>query len=147
MADSDERLDADAAVAALNKALRLQYRSALQFSLASASLTGLEGQSIAGLLVGYSDEELADARSLVEKIVSFGGRPTTEVAELREIDGVADTLRFLIETESETVEALQEAIEPTGREGRSEALEHMLEHLIMRKQNQVDWLRRARREP
>jgi hypothetical protein len=35
---------------------------------------------------------------------------------------------------------LQAAIEPTGREGRSEALEHTLEHLIMRKQNQVDFL-------
>ena len=38
------------------------------------------------------------------------------------------------------------AIEPTGREGRSEALEHTLEHLIMRKQNQVDFLLRARRQ-
>jgi hypothetical protein len=41
------------------------------------------------------------------------------------------------------VEALQEAIEPTGREGRSEALEHLLEHMIMRKQHQIDFLRRA----
>ena len=42
------------------------------------------------------------------------------------------------------IEALQSAIEPTGREGRSEALEHMLEHMIMRKQRQVDLLARAR---
>jgi len=33
----------------------------------------------------------------------------------------------------------------SGEEPRSEALEHLMEHLIMRKQNQVDWLRRARR--
>ncbi len=32
-------------------------------------------------------------------------------------------------------------------EPRSEALEHLMEHLIMRKQNQVDWLRRAHRKP
>jgi hypothetical protein len=51
----------------------------------------------------------------------------------------------LIETESEAVEMLQRAIEPTGREGRSEALEHMLEHVIMRKQDQIDFLVRARR--
>lgn len=44
------------------------------------------------------------------------------------------------------MEALQEAIEPTGREGRSEALEHMLEHLIMRKQRQIDFLKRAARD-
>jgi len=33
----------------------------------------------------------------------------------------------------------------SGQEPRPEALEHLMEHLIMRKQNQVDWLRRARR--
>ena len=37
------------------------------------------------------------------------------------------------------------AIEPTGREGRSEALEHLMEHMILRKQDQVDFLLRARR--
>jgi hypothetical protein len=26
-------------------------------------------------------------------------------------------------------------------------LEHLMEHIIMRKQNQIDWLRRARRQP
>ena len=51
----------------------------------------------------------------------------------------------LIETEAEAVETLQQAIEPTGREGHTEALEHMLEHLIMRKQTQIDFLVRARR--
>ena len=43
------------------------------------------------------------------------------------------------------METLRAAIEPTGREGRSEALEHMLEHVIQRKQDQVDFLMRARR--
>src|SRR5215217_4361605 len=46
---------------------------------------------------------------------------------------------------AETIEALQASIEPTGREGRSEALEHRLEHIIMRKQEQVDFLERAKR--
>ena len=57
-----------------------------------------------------------------------------------------DAVGWLIETEEEAIDALQAAIEPTGREGRSEALEHTLEHLIMRKQNQVDFLLRARRQ-
>jgi hypothetical protein len=50
--------------------------------------------------------------------------------------------RWLIACETEAVDALQGAIEPTGREGRSEALEHLLEHLIMRKQAQIDFLTR-----
>lgn len=146
MTDQEELLDEEGAVEALNKALRLQYRSALQYSLSSSSLTGIHGQSVANLLIGYGDAELADVRALIEKIVSFGGTPTTDVAELRHASSVDDALEWLIETETETIDALQESIEPTGREGRSEALEHLLEHMIMRKQQQVDLLIRANRD-
>ncbi len=51
----------------------------------------------------------------------------------------------LIELETEAIEALQDVIPSTGHTGDSEALEHRLEHMIMRKQEQVDTLRRARR--
>jgi bacterioferritin (cytochrome b1) len=142
----EETLDVEEAIRRLNAALVLQYRSALQYSLVSASLVGIPAQSVANLLIGYGDEELADARRLIEKIVSFEGEPTTEVAELRHHDQVEDALDWLIEAETEAIETLQQAIAPTGREGRSEALEHMLEHMIMRKQRQVDLLIRARRD-
>ena len=144
--DQEETLDVEEAIRCLNEALVLQYRSALQYSLTSSSLVGVNAQSVASLLIGFGDEELADARQLIEKIVSFEGEPTTDVAELRHHDDVGEALDWLIETEGEAIEALQAAIEPTGREGRSEALEHMLEHMIMRKQRQVDYLARARRE-
>ena len=146
MPEEEETLDVDGAIEALNEALRLQFRSALQYSLTSASLTGIEAQAVAGQLISYGDQELADARLLVEKIVSFDGTPTTDVAELRNADDGRGALDWLIETEEENIEALQQAIAPTGREGRSEALEHMLEHMIMRKQRQVDLMARARRE-
>jgi bacterioferritin (cytochrome b1) len=147
MADEEEKLDEEGAVERLNKALALQYRSALQYSIVASSLTGIEAQALGPKLTGFGDAELADVRLLIEKIVSFKGEPTTEVAGLSFDPGARDALLRLAEFEEETVEALQEAIEPTGREGRSEALEHLMEHVIMRKQNQVDWLRRARREP
>jgi bacterioferritin (cytochrome b1) len=143
--DSEETLDVEEAVARLNDALKLQYRSANQYMLSSGSLFGFEFQALGDRMWTFAKEELNDARSLVEKIVALGGTPTTEIADLNwtgEPDAAVD---HLIETESETVETLQRAIEPTGREGRSEALEHMLEHVIMRKQNQIDWLVRARR--
>ena len=47
----------------------------------------------------------------------------------------------LIESEDEAIAALHAVIPYSGQEPRSEALEHLMEHLIMRKQNQVDWLR------
>ena len=144
MPTEDETLDVEGAIEALNAALRLQYRSALQYSLTAASLRGLDAAGVATLLLSFGDQELADASALVEKVVSFDGTPTTEVAELRFDDATSDALKWLIETEVEGIEALQSAIAPTGREGRSEALEHMLEHMIMRKQRQVDLLGRAR---
>jgi bacterioferritin (cytochrome b1) len=143
MPDSEEQLDEAAAVKRLNIALSHQYRSALQYSLAASSLVGLEVQGLASVLTTYGDEELSDARKLVEKIISFDGEPTTEVAELRYARNAEEALGWLVRCEEEAIEALGEAIEPTGREGRSEALEHMLEHQIMRKQRQADFLRRA----
>ena len=143
MPDDEEKLDEKEAVKRLNAALELQYRSALQFSLTAASLTGIEVQALGSQLTEFGDSELADARRLVEKVVSFGGDPTTKVAELRFDRNAKSALRWLAECEEAAVELLQEAIEPTGRDGRSEALEHLMEHLILRKQTQVDFLNRA----
>jgi hypothetical protein len=53
---------------------------------------------------------------------------------------LASAVDALIDAEDETIAALHKVIPHSGQEPRSEALEH----LIMRKQNQVDWLRRAR---
>ena len=139
----EEKLDEKEAVKRLNAALEMQYRSALQYSVVASSLTGIEAQALGSKLTGFGDSELADVRRLIEKIVSFGGEPTASVAELRFESDAKSAIRALVENEEDVVEALQEAIEPTGREGRSEALEHLLEHLILRKQTQVDFLRRA----
>ncbi|HEU4738079.1 MAG TPA: ferritin-like domain-containing protein [Solirubrobacterales bacterium] len=143
MPDKEEQLDEKEAVKRLNAALELQYRSALQYSITASSLTGLEAQALGSKLTEFGDSELADARRLIEKIVSFGGKPTTEVAELRFENSVKAALEWLVSCEEAAVEALQEAIEPTGRDGRSEALEHLMEHLILRKQQQVDFLNRS----
>ncbi len=146
MPEQDEKLDVEAAIKRLNDALRLQQRSVIQYMAASGSLFGVEFQSLGDRFWSFAESELADARLLVEKIVALGGEPTTEIAELRWAGDPEKAVEWLIESEEEAVEALQDAIEPTGREGRSEALEHMLEHLIMRKQNQVDFLTRASRQ-
>jgi bacterioferritin (cytochrome b1) len=145
MPEEDEKLDVGEAIERLNQALALQHRSVLQYTLSSGSLFGFEFQAFGDRFWEFARAELDDARLLVEKIAALGGQPTTEVAELRWTGDPGDAVKWLIETESEAIEKLQAAIEPTGREGASEALEHMLEHLIMRKQNQVDFLLRAQR--
>jgi bacterioferritin (cytochrome b1) len=95
----------------------------------------------------HSLSELEDATRLVEKITALGGEPTTEVAPISFTADPGEALEKLIESEAETLEVLQAAIEPTGREAASEAVEHRLEHIIMRKQEQVDYLLRAKRRP
>jgi hypothetical protein len=72
-------MDVERVLEALNRALALQQRSVLQFTMDAASMFGLEYQAVGGELWLFARAEL--------------------------------------------------------------------EHLIMRKQNQVDWLRRARRAP
>jgi bacterioferritin len=144
---AEEKMDVEQQVECLNKALRLQHRSVLHYSLVAGSVIGLEYQAHAQKMRDHSLSELEDATRLVEKVTALGGEPTTEVAPISFTADPGEALEKLIESEGETLEALQAAIEPTGREAASEAVEHRLEHIIMRKQEQVDYLLRAKRRP
>jgi bacterioferritin (cytochrome b1) len=144
MPDKDP-MDEQEVIRALNAALVLQSRSAIAYAVAAGSLTGFQFQPLALELGRFAREETDDARHLVEKIVTLGGEPTTEVAELPFRADPAEAIDALIDHETRTIEALQGVIPPSGQEGRSEALEHRMEHMIMRKQEQVDALIRAAR--
>ena len=141
----DETMDVDEQIECLNRALRLQHRSVLMYSLTAGSVIGLEYQAHADKMRAHASAELEDATRLVEKITALGGEPTTDVAPIAFDGDPAAALGHLVDCESEALDALQAAIEPTGREAASEAVEHRLEHMIMRKQEQVDTLRRAQR--
>jgi bacterioferritin len=143
----EETMDVEEQIECLNRALRLQHRSVLQYSLVSGSVIGLEYQAHADKMKEHALSELTDAMRLVEKITALGGEPTTDVAPIKFTADPAKAIDQLIKEEGETLEALQAAIEPTGREAASEAVEHRLEHIIMRKQEQVDYLLRAQRRP
>jgi bacterioferritin (cytochrome b1) len=142
-----ETMDVEELIECLNRALRLQHRSVLQYSLVGGSVIGLEYQAHAEKMRRHALAELEDAMRLVEKIVTLGGEPSTDIAPMEFIADPAKALDTLIECEADTLEAMQAAIEPTGREAASEAVEHRLEHMIMRKQEQVDYLLRASRRP
>jgi bacterioferritin (cytochrome b1) len=142
---ADETMDTQKQIDHLNDALRLLHRSVLHYSLVAGSVIGLEYQAHAEKMREHSLSELEDATRLVEKITALGGEPTTDVAPIDFTADPSEALEQLIDAESETLEALQAAIEPTGREAASEAVEHRLEHMIMRKQEQVDYLLRAKR--
>jgi bacterioferritin (cytochrome b1) len=138
-----EPLDAVEVVRRLNDVLPLQYRSMLQFTIAAASLTGLQCQAAAEKLEEFAAAELADTHRLVMKVVALAGSPATQVAGLRHEENPRQMLTQIVESEEQAIEAIVEAIPPTGTEGRGEAVEHLIEHVLYRKQEQVDWLLRA----
>jgi bacterioferritin (cytochrome b1) len=140
-------MDVETVLQALNRALALQQRSVLQLTMGAASMFGLEYQAIGSELWLFARAELVDTKLLVEKITALGGDPSLETAPLRWHADPGASVDALIESEDETIAALHAVIPHSGQEPRSEALEHLMEHMIMRKQNQVDWLRRARRAP
>ena len=144
---AEEKMDVEKQIECLNAALRLQHRSVLQYSLVAGSVIGLEYQAHADKMRQHSLSELKDATRLVEKVTALGGEPTPDVAPIEFVADADKAVDWLIDGECETLEALQAAIEPTGREAASEAVEHRLEHIIMRKQEQVDLLLRASRRP
>jgi bacterioferritin (cytochrome b1) len=143
--DEKDPLDVDGAIERLNAALRLQYRSVLGYTIAAGSVTGFEHQGIADLLWRFAQSELDDTRRIIEKIVTLGGEPEVEPATVERHTAPDGMVAWLIEVERETLEAFQDVIPTTGHTAESEALEHRMEHLIMRKQEQVDALERARR--
>ena len=143
----DEKMDVDEQIECLNRALRLQHRSILMYSITAGSVIGLEYQAHAAKMSEHAASELEDATRLAEKVTALGGQPTTDVGEFEFTADPAKAIDRLIDCENEALAALQAAIEPTGREAASEAVEHRLEHMIMRKQEQVDYLLRAQRRP
>ena len=138
-----EPMKVDAALSKLNAALALQFRSAIEHTVVAGTLTGVQWQPLEPLLWTWAEAELDDARRMVQKVVAIGGTPTTEVATFDLQTDPEAGLRQLIEHEDEALAAFHAVIPETGQEPRSEAMEHRLEHLIMRKQEQVDTLRRT----
>lgn len=139
-----EPMKVDKVIDLLNKAIPLVLRSAVLYTWAAGAATGFEFQAVGQKLEGFGRLELDDARRLIEKLVALGGDPVTDVGTFEPISVTKSGISKIIGYESEALEALHRVIPETGQEPRSEALEHLLEHVIMRKQEQVDFLERAR---
>jgi bacterioferritin (cytochrome b1) len=136
-------MDVEAAIAGLNRALALELRGAVGLTLAAGGATGIPYMGLAEHYRKWAGDALEDAGRLVDKIVALGGTPDAQVADPGFEAEPERMIERLIASEEEAIEALREIIPATGSEGRGEALEHLLEHLILRKQDQADFLRRA----
>lgn len=144
MPDDDDKMQVAKVKDLLNKAIPLQFRSAALYTWAAGAATGIEFQALGIKFEEFGRLELDDARRLIEKLVALGGDPVSEVAGFDQISANATGIKKLIAYEEEVLEALHAVIPATGQEPRSEALEHLMEHMLMRKQEQVDFLERVR---
>jgi bacterioferritin (cytochrome b1) len=138
-----EPMDVEAARTGLEEAVRLQYQSVLSMAVAAGGIGDLVYRGLANDLWSFASDELTELRVLLEKLTAMGGTPPAEVPRLDWEETPEGMISRIIRQERECIEALHEIIPATGQEGRSEALEHLLEHAIMRKQRQVDLLARA----
>ena len=141
----DEKMKVAKVKELLDRAIPLQLRSASLYTWAAAAITGHEFQAVGRELEEFGRLELEDARRLIEKLVALGGDPSTDIASFEPVSISRSGLAQIIAYENEALDALHAVIPETGQEARSEALEHLMEHMIMRKQQQVDFLERVRR--
>ncbi len=140
---AEVEMDVGKTLKCLNRALALQLRSVAELTLAGGSTSGFAFVGLIDVYAEWARHELVDAGRLVEKIVSIGGEPETKPASPGWDADPVEMAKRLADSEEETIEALRKTIAPAGDYGPGEGLEHMLEHMIMRKQLQVDRLQRA----
>ena len=135
-----DELEVDEVLSTLAAALTLQAETILTMTHLAGTLRGLDGAAVKPQLRTFVQDELEDAYLLMEKYSALGGELTMDVPVITVPRDTAAALEHLIELERRAVAALHQVIPHTGQEPRSEALEHRLEHLIMRKQQQLDYL-------
>jgi hypothetical protein len=148
MAEEDQ-LDTEKVLSTLQDALQLQAQSILTMTQLAGTLRGLSSTAVKQQLREFVLTELEDTYLLMEKHSALGGELILDIPQIRIARDPDTAINDLMDLECESVAALHTVIPHSGQEPRSEALEHLLEHMIMRKQQQVDFLWHAsgRTEP
>lgn len=137
---SDDAMDTEKVLDSLQHALDLQAESILTMSMMAGIMRGVGGAAVKQSLRTFVLAELEDTYLLVEKMSALGGTPSMTARSVEVSSKTDDALGELLDHEVDTVAALHGVIQYSGQEPRSEALEHLLEHFIMRKQQQIDFL-------
>ena len=140
-----EKTDPQKLIADLNAALPLQYRSALSLAIAAGTVGGPTGVALSAELRRYAEHNVGDVERLAARITSLGGTPTTEVAPLQTAADWRESLKALIASEYEAIDALVQAIPAKADDAEGEATEHLLEHMVTHKRDAVEILERALR--
>jgi hypothetical protein len=83
---------------------------------------------------------VSDTERLVEMFCALGGELRPIELPLPPGTDSATALKEFIEREKQVMASLHAVIPSSGQEPQSEALEHLIEHVLLRKQEQLDFL-------
>jgi hypothetical protein len=136
-------MDLAAVQKGLANALSAQLGSLFELTMLAGSARGALAAGLKDKLQCFAAAEVADTRLLVEKLTALGGElPGIERRDPPSAD-FSSAVNAFLERERELLAALHAVIGSSGQEPRSEALEHLIEHVLMRKQQQIDFLQLA----
>lgn len=136
----DEPMDEATVRKLLSQAAVDSARLVLTLALASTWTPSADALPLAERCERWLADETAHLRQLASQLFAMGARPSLAPDEVALPERWADLPAALLEAECASIEALAEVIPYTGTEGRSEALEHLVEHAIFDKQQRVNAL-------
>src|SRR5699024_3030789 len=87
----------------LNVDLAHEYGAAIQYTYSASAVSGLYRSALKPFFEAEIADEQGHALYLSEKIVSLGGMPTTESAEVPQPTDVKEILQAVHKAESETI--------------------------------------------
>jgi hypothetical protein len=139
----DDVMDVEAVREQLARAIAQQAGSLVTLALMAGALRGTAAAGLKDRLQTFAEAEVADTQRLVEKLTALSGR--LQPCEVPAPPGpdLVPALQAFLEREEQVLTTLHAVIGPSGQEPPSEALEHLIEHVLLRKQQQIDFLRLA----
>lgn len=140
-----ESTEASSLAAALNRALPLVARDAVALAVVAGTLPGPQGVALAEPLRAMATANLRDVERLAARIASLGSAPSLDIAAPTLPKAFAASVKRLAADGRETLEALVGAIPADADDPEGEATEHLLEHMVNRKRDELELLERALR--
>ncbi len=137
--------DPSTLVTALNRALPLVARDALALAVAAGTLPGPDGVALSASLREMAAANLHDVERLSARVGSLGGAPALAVDNLKLPETWAAAVKRLLADGAEALQALVAAIPADADDPEGEATEHLLEHVIARRRDDLELLERALR--
>jgi hypothetical protein len=133
-------MDVEAVRRQLSVAVSQQLGSLVSMTLLAGSLRGAAYVGLKVRMREYAVTEVSDTERLVEMFCALGGELQPIELPLPPSTDSATALKEFVEREKQVMASLHAVIPSSGQEPQSEALEHLIEHVLLRKQEQLDFL-------